>query len=37
MDVPNEAIKQVEVVPSGDEHGDWRWLTEQLLERSQSS
>jgi hypothetical protein len=34
MDVPNEAIKQVEVLPRGDEHGDWRWLAEQLLERA---
>src|SRR5262245_16909344 len=34
MDEPNDAIKQVEVLPHGDEHRDWRWLTEQLLERA---
>lgn len=34
MDVPDEAIKQVEALPRGDEHGDWRWLTRQLLERA---
>ena len=34
MDVPNEAIEQVEVVPRGDEHADWRWLAEQLLARA---
>src|SRR4029453_8415656 len=33
MDEPNDAIKQV-VLPRGHEHGDWRWLTEQLLERA---
>src|SRR5262245_64150038 len=33
MDEPSDAIMQVELVPRGDEHGDWRWLTEQLLER----
>jgi Family of unknown function (DUF5706) len=33
MDVPNEAIKQAEVLPRDGGHGDWRWLTEQLLER----
>src|SRR5262245_9575801 len=34
MDEPSDAIMQVELVPRGDEHGDWRWLTEQLLERA---
>jgi len=34
MDEPNDAIKQVEVLPRGDVHRDWRWLTEQLLERA---
>jgi Pycsar effector protein len=34
MDEPNDAIKQVEVLPRGHEHGDWRWLTKQLLERA---
>jgi Pycsar effector protein len=34
MDEPNDAIKQVEVLPRGDEHREWRWLTEQLLERA---
>jgi hypothetical protein len=34
MDVPNDAIKPVEVLPRGDEHDDWRWLTRQLLERA---
>lgn len=35
MDEPSDAIKQVEVLPhGGEEHQDWRWLTEQLLERA---
>ena len=34
MDVPNDAIEPVEVLPSGDEHDDWRWLARQLLERA---
>lgn len=28
MDEPNDAIKQVEVLPPGVEHREWRWLTE---------
>src|SRR5262245_54411387 len=34
MDEPNNTIKQVEILPRGDEHREWRWLTEQLLERA---
>jgi hypothetical protein len=34
MDEPNDTIKQVEILPRGDEHREWRWLTEQLLERA---
>ena len=35
MDEPNDAIKQIHVLPrGGDDHQDWRWLTEQLLERA---
>ena len=34
MDEPNGAITEVEPLPGGDGHRDWRWLAEQLLERA---
>ena len=34
MDVPDDAIEPVEVLPRGDEHDDWRWSTRLLLERA---
>jgi Pycsar effector protein len=34
MEMPSDPIKRVGVLPRGDEHRDWRWLTEQLLERA---